>query len=261
MMNKIIVLLFLFYIVQGKAQIKSFHLPKGIDSTLIIDSFKYKIPNLELLTSKIELTNAYQNTEVPISIKVKNNKHYPIKITKGYLLDSQNTISFSQEPIQYNQEKTVQGLLKIKTLKGKIKGFANIRMESNLACSQIKIPVEGILKRKLNKNDQPVLSFHNTFVDLGNDFEYNTVYPFQFKFINSGNQPLSIYECTTDQDSVLELKWPKEEINPGKTGTINGTFKTGNGRIFRRYIFVESNALMDEEGQKLILVIKGRKTK
>lgn len=66
---------------------------------------------------------------------------------------------------------------------------------------------------------------------------------YDFKFSNTGSEPLQISDVRTSCDCTL-AEWPKEAIQPGKSAIIRGGFKIEgkNGR-FEKSIIIFANTV------------------
>ena len=74
----------------------------------------------------------------------------------------------------------------------------------------------------------------------------------EFVFKNTGKKPLIIYDVKTECGCTTPT-WPKEPINPGKTGIIKVAYDTKETGVFSKTITVSSNAVND----KVELTIQG----
>jgi len=61
-----------------------------------------------------------------------------------------------------------------------------------------------------------------------------------FDFTNTGNEPLLLTEVKTSCGCTL-VNYPKEPIQPGKTGKINATYDARSAGHFSKSITVKSN--------------------
>lgn len=102
------------------------------------------------------------------------------------------------------------------------------------------------------KKDGPQITFVKEMHDFGKIKE-GVVAEFEFKFTNTGNQPLILSDvrascgCTTPQ-------WSKEPIMPGKTGMIKVAYNSlGRPGAFNKSITITTN-IPDETK---VLFIKG----
>src|SRR5690606_31536823 len=63
----------------------------------------------------------------------------------------------------------------------------------------------------------------------------------EFKFTNTGSEPLMISDVRTSCDCTL-AEWPKEAVQPGKTAVIKGGFKIeGKEGRFEKQIIIFAN--------------------
>lgn len=109
--------------------------------------------------------------------------------------------------------------------------------------------------KEVNKN-APKFKFKEEIHDFGTIKEGPQVETV-FEFTNVGKEPLIIQSasascgCTTPD-------WPKEPILPGKNGKITVRYNT-QGRVapFNKEVFIQSNAVVPDGGERYILRIKG----
>lgn len=109
--------------------------------------------------------------------------------------------------------------------------------------------------KEVNKN-APKFKFKEEVHDFGTLKEGPQV-EHVFEFTNVGKEPLIIQNasascgCTTPE-------WPKEPILPGKNGKITVRYNT-QGRVqpFNKEVYIQSNALVPDGGERYILRIKG----
>ncbi|MCC7302101.1 MAG: DUF1573 domain-containing protein [Bacteroidia bacterium] len=98
----------------------------------------------------------------------------------------------------------------------------------------------------------PEISFENDVVDYGT-IEYNSNGEREFKFKNTGKEPLIIQSATGSCGCTVPTP-PKEPIKPGETGVIKVKYDTKRVGSFEKTITVMSNA---KSGTKIIR-IKGQ---
>ncbi len=109
-------------------------------------------------------------------------------------------------------------------------------------------------------NAQSVISFDKETQHLGFVHQGDTLH-FQYKFTNTGNQPLVISDAKVECGCTVVDK-PTDPILPGKTGVIKVTFHT-NSAIDRqdRTVTVISNAKNAEAVVRFkCVVLKAKKT-
>lgn len=98
----------------------------------------------------------------------------------------------------------------------------------------------------------PDISFENEVLDYGT-IEYNSNGEREFKFKNTGKEPLIIQSATGSCGCTVPTP-PKEPIKPGETGVIKVKYDTKRVGSFEKTITVMSNA---KSGTKMIR-IKGQ---
>ena len=107
-------------------------------------------------------------------------------------------------------------------------------------------------EKKVSTNG-PEIEFEQLSHDFGN-VEYGGKCEVEFKFTNTGNEPLIIQKPKTSCGCTAS-SWPKEPILPGASDAIVVTYKTttkvGN---FSKSVTVTSNALVNNT---VVLRIKG----
>ncbi|HRG57636.1 MAG TPA: DUF1573 domain-containing protein [Bacteroidia bacterium] len=91
----------------------------------------------------------------------------------------------------------------------------------------------------LNPN-APEISFESDVIDYGT-IEYSADGNRQFKFKNTGKEPLIITNCQPGCGCTLP-NWPKEPIMPGATAVIDVKYATDRVGSFDKTITVTSNA-------------------
>ncbi len=114
----------------------------------------------------------------------------------------------------------------------------------------------GLVKAQDEKkavNNGPEIEFEQLNHDFGN-VEYGGKCEVEFKFTNTGNEPLIIQKPKTSCGCTAS-SWPKEPILPGESEAIVVTYKTttkvGN---FNKSVTVTSNAMVNNT---VVLRIKG----
>ena len=114
----------------------------------------------------------------------------------------------------------------------------------------------GLVKAQYEKKvttNGPEIEFEQLSHDFGN-VEYGGKCEVNFKFTNTGNEPLIIQKPKTSCGCTAS-SWPKEPILPGESENIVVTYKTttkvGN---FSKSVTVTSNAMTNST---VVLRIKG----
>jgi hypothetical protein len=97
----------------------------------------------------------------------------------------------------------------------------------------------------------PEISFDSEVIDYGT-IEHNADGNRQFKFKNTGKEPLIIANCQGSCGCTVPT-WPKEPIKPGATAVIDVKYATDRVGSFEKTITVTSNA----KSASKILRIKG----
>jgi len=85
----------------------------------------------------------------------------------------------------------------------------------------------------------PEASFETDVVDYGT-IEYDADGNREFKFKNTGKEPLIIYSATGSCGCTVPT-WPKEPIKPGETGSIKVHYDTKRAGNFEKSVTVASN--------------------
>lgn len=107
-------------------------------------------------------------------------------------------------------------------------------------------------KKDAPKKDGPSISFEKDTYDFGK-IEEGTVPKYQFKFTNTGNQPLVITNVRPSC-GCTSPSWSKEPVMPGKSGYIEAAYNSkGRPGAFTKSITVSSNI----PDQTHVLFIKG----
>lgn len=88
---------------------------------------------------------------------------------------------------------------------------------------------------------QANFEFDKTEHDFGTVSEGKDTLWIEFRFTNTGNEPLFISDVRTSCDCTL-AEWPKDPVQPGKTGVIKGGFKIeGKTGPFDKSIIIFAN--------------------
>lgn len=84
---------------------------------------------------------------------------------------------------------------------------------------------------------------------------------YEYKFKNTGNQPLFIYKAEV-ACNCTSAEWPKTPILPGQDGVIKVTYKSeGNVGSVNKQIYLKSNAVLPPKYKKVYeLTLKGQVT-
>jgi hypothetical protein len=98
----------------------------------------------------------------------------------------------------------------------------------------------------------PKIEFKKDTHDYGN-IKYGADGSCSFEFKNTGNAPLIISNAKGSCGCTVP-EWPKEPINPGKTGSIKVKYDTKRPGVINKSVTITSNAV--DEPTK-ILRIKG----
>jgi hypothetical protein len=85
----------------------------------------------------------------------------------------------------------------------------------------------------------PVMTFEKTEIDYGTVALGGDGVRY-FKFKNTGNQPLVIKNARGTCGCTVP-KWPKEAIQPGKSGIIEVKYDTNRAGAYTKDVYVETN--------------------
>lgn len=97
----------------------------------------------------------------------------------------------------------------------------------------------------------PEITFENEVIDYGT-IEHNADGNREFKFKNTGKEPLIITNCAGSCGCTVPT-WPKEPIRPGQSATIKVKYATDRVGAFEKTVTVTSNA----KSASKVLKIKG----
>ena len=99
----------------------------------------------------------------------------------------------------------------------------------------------------------PEIEFEKLVHDYG-DVPYNGNGECEFKFTNTGNEPLILQKPKSSCGCTVP-SWPKEPILPGQSDVIKVTYRTNRAGHIHKTVTVTSNAL---KNSSVVLHIKGR---
>ena len=99
----------------------------------------------------------------------------------------------------------------------------------------------------------PEIEFEKTVHDYG-DVPYNGNGECEFRFTNTGNEPLLIQKPKSSCGCTIP-SWPQEPILPGESDIIKVTYRTNRPGIINKTVTVTSNA---RKNSTVVLRIKGR---
>ena len=99
----------------------------------------------------------------------------------------------------------------------------------------------------------PEIKFDKVVHDYG-DVPYNGNGECEFRFTNTGNEPLLIQKPKSSCGCTIP-SWPQEPILPGESEVIKVTYKTNRVGQINKTVTVTSNAL---KNSTVVLRIKGR---
>ena len=99
----------------------------------------------------------------------------------------------------------------------------------------------------------PEIKFDKVEHDYG-DVPYNGNGECEFRFTNTGNEPLLIQKPKSSCGCTIP-SWPNEPILPGESDVIKVTYKTSRVGNINKTVTVTSNAL---KNSTVVLRIKGR---
>ena len=97
------------------------------------------------------------------------------------------------------------------------------------------------------------IEFEKIVHDYG-DVPYNGNGECEFRFTNTGTEPLIIQKPKSSCGCTIP-SWPKDPILPGKSETIEVTYRTNRVGNFDKKVTVTSNAV---QNPTVVLRIKGR---
>ena len=102
-------------------------------------------------------------------------------------------------------------------------------------------------------NNGPEIEFEKLVHDYG-DVPYNGNGECEFRFTNTGNEPLILQKPKSSCGCTVPT-WPKEPILPGESDVIKVTYRTTKVGQINKTITVTSNAI---QNGTVILRIKGK---
>lgn len=106
-------------------------------------------------------------------------------------------------------------------------------------------------EEKVSENG-PEIEFEKLVHDYG-DVQYNGNGECEFRFTNTGNEPLILQKPKSSCGCTVPT-WPKEPILPGESDVIKVTYKTTKVGAINKTITVTSNA---KTNATVVLRIKG----
>jgi Protein of unknown function (DUF1573) len=81
---------------------------------------------------------------------------------------------------------------------------------------------------------------------------------YEFKYTNTGNQPLIIMDAKGSCSCTTVDGWIKEPVLPGQTGWIKVGYNTKDKPgPFTKEVYIQSTALVPDGGKRFTLHIKG----
>lgn len=98
------------------------------------------------------------------------------------------------------------------------------------------------------------ITFETEVIDYGT-IEHNADGNREFKFKNTGKEPLIISNCTGSCGCTVPT-WPKEPIKPGETASIKVKYATDRVGAFEKTVTVTSNAKSATKVIKIKGVVK-----
>ncbi len=105
---------------------------------------------------------------------------------------------------------------------------------------------------KTTQPSGPLLSFEKSNYDFGIITQGERV-EYTFRFYNTGNEPLMITNVTTQCGCTAPKGWPRDPIQPGRSGEITLVFdSTGKFGRVNKVATVMSNAVNKDGGQVLL---------
>lgn len=117
------------------------------------------------------------------------------------------------------------------------------------------VMMAGVAKAQDAKVSQngPEIEFQKVVHDYG-EIPYNGNGECEFKFTNTGNEPLIIQKPKSSCGCTVP-SWPKEPILPGESDVIKVTYKTTRVGSINKSVTVTSNAI---KNGTVVLRIKGK---
>ena len=118
----------------------------------------------------------------------------------------------------------------------------------------IMLLMAGVAKAQDTKGPiGPEIEFEKVVHDYG-DVPYNGNGECEFRFTNTGNEPLLIQKPKSSCGCTIP-SWPNEPILPGESDVIKVTYRTNRAGNINKTVTVTSNAL---KNSTVVLRIKGR---
>ncbi|MCX6352251.1 MAG: DUF1573 domain-containing protein [Bacteroidetes bacterium] len=161
--------------------------------------------------------------------------------------------NISSEPIKSGDSGSLEMLIDPREVRDSFSAAVELMYSGG---NKIRTVVKGLVKAPAWADRKGALIFmQNNFCDLDKItvVEEKTC---TFKFQNIGDEILVLSDVQSSGDS-LQLTWPKEPIQPGKSGEITAKFTPVGKGAFRKYITVKTN-VRDKQAATLTLVIKGK---
>ena len=118
----------------------------------------------------------------------------------------------------------------------------------------IMLLMSGVAKAQDAKTQMgPEIEFEKIVHDYG-DVPYNGNGECEFRFTNTGNEPLLVQKPKSSCGCTIP-SWPKEPILPGESEVIKVTYRTNRAGMINKTVTVTSNAV---KNSTVVLRIKGR---
>ena len=118
----------------------------------------------------------------------------------------------------------------------------------------IMLLMAGVAKAQDVKTQMgPEIEFEKIVHDYG-DVPYNGNGECEFRFTNTGNEPLLVQKPKSSCGCTIP-SWPKEPILPGESDVIKVTYRTNRAGNINKTVTVTSNAV---KNSTVVLRIKGR---
>ena len=118
----------------------------------------------------------------------------------------------------------------------------------------IMLLMAGVAKAQDTKvQNGPEIEFEKVVHDYG-DVPYNGNGECEFRFTNTGNEPLLVQKPKSSCGCTIP-SWPKEPILPGESEVIKVTYRTNRVGNINKTVTVTSNAISNPT---VVLRIKGR---
>jgi hypothetical protein len=214
-------------------------IPQQIIPPIAIDT---NGPVMTFETTVFDFGIVNQGTVIDHEFRFTNTGKQPLLISSTHGSGNNTPSSYPKEPIQPGGKGTILFRLD-NTGKSGIQD-KTVTVTSNSIYGDIVLHLTGyvIVPASPVDTNGPVMTFETTTFDFGNA-EQNTIIEHEYKFTNTGKQPLIISEANGSGHSTVP-EYPKEPIRPGGTAAIRFKFNTA-GKMGRqdKTVTVTSNSI------------------